>query len=88
MSSEDLQDLLGKLRQEIKLIEQAEGEAHERLAELIAELETRIEEQPGEETDNGSTQTINTFIEQFEVEHPRITGILNEIMVTLSNMGI
>ena len=27
-------------------------------------------------------------ISRFEVEHPRATGILNHIMVTLGNMGI
>jgi hypothetical protein len=27
-------------------------------------------------------------ISQFEVEHPRITGILNDLMVALSNLGI
>ncbi|NIT59402.1 MAG: DUF4404 family protein, partial [Aliifodinibius sp.] len=27
-------------------------------------------------------------INRFETEHPRTTAILNDIMVTLSNMGI
>jgi hypothetical protein len=27
-------------------------------------------------------------VSQFEVEHPTLTGVLNELMVTLSNMGI
>ena len=27
-------------------------------------------------------------IERFEVEHPRATGVVNDIMVVLSNMGI
>jgi len=32
--------------------------------------------------------SVTELIEQFEVEHPRITGVLNDLMVTLSGMGI
>ena len=32
--------------------------------------------------------SLRDHIEQFEVEHPRLTGALNRIMVSLSNIGI
>ena len=32
--------------------------------------------------------TVRDYIEQFEVEHPRLTGTLNRVMVALSNLGI
>jgi hypothetical protein len=33
-------------------------------------------------------QDLRQSISQFEVSHPRTTAILNQIMVTLGNMGI
>lgn len=88
MSREDLQGLLAKLRDEIGEIEGTRGDAHERLTALIGEIEAHMDDHSGDKASTESTPEISGFIEQFELEHPRVTGILNEIMVMLSNMGI
>ena len=33
-------------------------------------------------------QGLRETVERFEIEHPRATGILNDIMVMLGSMGI
>ena len=38
--------------------------------------------------DEALMDSLRESVERFEVEHPRATGILNNIMVMLSNMGI
>jgi len=57
-----------------------------RLREELAALEragTQISAQ-----DEGVTGELKRRVETFEVEHPRVTAILNDMMVTLSNLGI
>ena len=52
------------------------------------ELERRLEQPEDEELHHHVVGSVREAIEHFEVEHPTATGILNHIMVTLSNMGI
>lgn len=33
-------------------------------------------------------QSLKDATEEFEVEHPRITSLMNQVMVSLSNLGI
>ncbi len=87
MTHDKLREDLDKLRAEIDNISADDYKSKEKLNQLIAELESRLD--PSDEGDNqGITQNIKEAINQFESEHPRATAILNDIMVTLSNMGI
>tara|TARA_R110000751_G_scaffold55346_3_gene118735 strand:+ start:58523 stop:58789 length:267 start_codon:yes stop_codon:yes gene_type:complete len=60
-----------------------------RLASLIAEIEQQLSE-PRLVT--GKPQTladqVDNMVTTFEQDHPKVAGILNNIMLTLSNMGI
>ena len=87
MSREQLQQSITKLRAEIDAL--APNEAHHR--ERLGRLVTDIEAQLGDAVDDNSASvlaSLNDQISEFEVEHPRITAILNDVMVTLSNLGI
>jgi hypothetical protein len=53
----------------------------------VANLETRLKVS-GEESHDTLVNNVQESIRQLEVEHPRTTGVLNHIMVALSNMGI
>ena len=59
----------------------------DRLNTLVANLETRLKVS-GEESHDTLVNNVQESIRQLEVEHPRTTGVLNYIMVALSNMGI
>lgn len=88
MSDEKLRESLQELRSELERLETEEAQVRERLDALIAGVETQLEK-PGDVTHHQSlVEDLRQSISQFEVSHPRATAILNEIMVTLGNMGI
>ncbi len=83
MSREQLEHLLTRLRQELATLESKSTEAQPRLRELVDDIERQIAAQS-----EGVTGDLKRRVEAFEVEHPRVTAILNDVMVTLSNLGI
>ncbi len=84
MSREHLQDLLQRLRGELAQLESSDSRP--RLETLVADLERELAAEQAEGA--GLTQELKRRVESFEVEHPRVTAILNDVMVTLSNLGI
>lgn len=87
MANSKLQIDLERLRDAINQVAKDDIETRERLDRIINDLEAKLE--TGDEEENeGLIQDIREAIENFEAEHPRATAILNDIMVTLSNMGI
>ena len=85
MSKEALKKDLDRLRAEVNDLAASSPETRDKINELITDLETRVE---NEEDHEGLMDNIREYISRFETEHPRATAILNDIMVTLSNMGI
>ena len=88
MPERKLRESLEALRAEIQRLEAGDAQARERLDALIAELEARLEHPDDAERHEDLVRSVSDAIAEFEVSHPRATGILNHIMVTLSNMGI
>lgn len=88
MTDTKLQTELEKLRNEVNNIAVGNDEAREKLNLLISDIEKKLEGRADEAHDNNLLQGIKDAIGQFESEHPRATAILNDIMITLSNMGI
>lgn len=84
--SEELHNKLTELRQEVEQLKFNNPEDKDHLESLIGEIEKA--EQQSEEENHPLVKNIKDAISRFETEHPRATGILNDIMVTLSNMGI
>jgi len=87
MTHDKLREDLDKLRAEIDNIATDDHESKEKLNQLITQLESRLKSSDVEDN-QGLTQNVKEAINQFETEHPRATAILNDIMVTLSNIGI
>ena len=84
MSREHLHELLARLRGELAQLESSDSRP--RLETLVTDLERELAAEEAEGT--GLTQELKRRVENFEVEHPRVTAILNDVMVTLSNLGI
>ena len=87
MTNNKLQNDLERLREEIKHVAVDDVDSRKKLNQIINDLETRLETRD-EDNDDGLVKNIKEAIQHFETEHPRATAILNDIMVTLSNMGI
>ncbi len=83
-----LHDDLEKLRGELENLAGDDTAARERISGLLNEVEKGLDESSDTEIDDNMLEGIREAITQFETEHPRTTAILNDIMVTLSNMGI
>ena len=88
MANTKLKDELEKLRSEVKGLATDNIEASAKLEALISELEQKLEEPSDADHHANLVENLKDAISQFETEHPLATAILNDIMVTLSNMGI
>ena len=88
MGEHDLQDKLQQLRAEIDKVAVDDSEARDRMNALLGEVEKTLDSESAEEVDDNLVQNLREAVSRFEADHPRATAILNDIMVTLSNMGI
>ncbi len=62
-------------------------DARQRLNAIIEELDKKLTE-PGTEDHQGLVSNLQESIKELEVRHPNTTSLLNNIMMTLANMGI
>ena len=74
------------LKIELEQIPIEDTAAKDHINALIQEIENSS--YTSSEDNNFIIDKIKTSIDHFETEHPRATAILNDIMVTLSNIGI
>ena len=88
MSEQDLYEALERLHAEIERLGEKDAVLKQRLNELIVDVEKQIQGEVDEEQAAGLIDKLQQQVEQFEAQHPQVTGILNQIMLTLSNMGI
>ena len=88
MSENKLRDDIEKLRGEIKTLHADEDISKEKLENLLQEIESGLEAEAQDEKQSELLAGLKESVGHFEAEHPRATAIINDIMVTLSNMGI
>jgi hypothetical protein len=81
-----LQESLHRLRTEIDALGVGDDEARRRLRGLVEEIERTLQT-PGR-TDGGLVAQLKTSVLRFEASHPRIAGVMNEVVEQLGNMGI
>lgn len=85
MPKEKVSALLQQLQEELEQHESLSDEHKERISQLMLDIEQGLKDQSISDELNDS---INDAITEFEVKNPRLTAIINDIMVTLSNIGI
>lgn len=83
-----LHESLKKLRSEIDALDTGDEEARQRLGKLIQDIEKTLEHPEDTGGDEHLGEQLKTSILRFEVSHPRLAAIMNDIMEKLSNMGI
>ena len=88
MNNIKLQEELKELRKEVNDIAIDNETARDKLNLLISDIEKKLEVPSDEAHHKHLLRGIKDAIGQFESEHPRATAILNDIMITLGNMGI
>ena len=88
MSKKELDKSLQDLRAEIDKLGAENDDIKEKIDTLATGIEGEINNLDNTKYIDSLIQNIQQHIEQLETEHPRITGVLNRIMVTLSGLGI
>jgi hypothetical protein len=88
MPRKELSSLITKLKNEMELLREDQQGSRDQIESLIDDLEIHLETGKTKHWPAEMTTRVREEIERFETEHPQITGILNNIMVTLGNVGI
>jgi hypothetical protein len=82
-----LEDSLNNLRSEIKALDIGDDEARSRLEQLIREIEQTLAN-PEDAAAGTLGDQLKTSVLSFEVSHPRLAVVMNEVVEKLSQMGI
>ena len=64
------------------------GAEKARLQGLIENIENQLANPVVNEEPDSLAEQVDVLVSNFEADHPTIAGILNNIMVTLTSMGI
>ena len=83
-----LDDSLNDLRSEIQALDIGDDQARARLEKLIQDIEQTLENPKDPAADQPLGDQLKTSILAFEVSHPRLAAVMNEVMEKLSHMGI
>lgn len=87
MSDQDLRTLIQQLRRELDALPSDDVDARQRLDRIVTELDRKLAE-PDREDDQDLVSNLQNSIYELETRHPDTTALLNNIMMTLANMGI
>jgi hypothetical protein len=87
-SAKHLDELLSTLRSEMQALDTSDKEAQRRLDRLVLDIGTRIKSPDGAVADEGLTGQLKAAILNFEVSHPRLAVLMNDVLEKLNAMGI
>lgn len=87
MNQQQLKEHLEQLTDAIQDM-QAAASDKDRLSKLIVDIEQQISDPILDSEEASLTDQVDSLVTSFETDHPAVAGILNNIMVTLSSMGV
>ena len=88
MSNQKLDELLDQLKSEIAQLDDTDANLLAKLRRIESELEQTISSVELQEPRDDLLSGLDQWITELETSHPNITAILNNISVTLGNLGI
>ena len=83
-----LEDSLNRLRSEIRTLDVGDDKTRERLDKLIEDIEKTLANPQHAGTHEPIGERLKASALDFEVSHPRLTALVNEVVDKLSSMGI
>ena len=87
MTISEITDTIKALKQESKKINADDNESTETIKEIIEKLEQQLKSPTIEDHRSLSDQLKNS-VSSFEYQHPKITAIVNDLMVKLAGLGV
>ena len=86
MDEKQLYQQLEALKQELANSSGLSAETHEKMLGLIDRMEEQMH--TPEDAEDSFSEQFETLVTEFEVSHPTLTGVVNNLLVTLGNMGV
>jgi hypothetical protein len=86
--AQHLDELISALRREMNALDGGDQDARQRLDQLIVDIETRVRNPDAVVPDEGVGAHLKASVLKFEVSHPRLAGVINDVVDKLSAMGI
>ena len=87
MDQQRLREHLDQLSNAVEGMQVADAEKC-KLSDLIVDIERQLAEPLIEHESHGLIEQVDGMMSSFERDHPTVAGILNNIMVTLTSMGV
>jgi len=87
MEKQELQKILGQLKEELAASQFSKPSSQQELQTLIEQIEQALLDDESA-VQKALNEPINDAVTRFEGSHPQLTAILNNITSVLSNMGI
>ncbi|MEO7335622.1 MAG: DUF4404 family protein [Caldimonas sp.] len=81
-----IDESLNDLRTEIEALDIHDADARERLVHLIGDIEHAVGNPRSADASIG--ERLRASILNFEVSHPRVSTLMNDVMEKLGNIGI
>ncbi len=86
MDEQELYQQLESLKKELDSSNGLGPDTREKMLGLIDRMEEQMHT-PGDDEDS-FTEQFESLVTEFEASHPTLTGIVNNLLVTLGNMGV
>lgn len=88
MNHDPLRSTLEALRMESTQLAASDTDARARIESLMAAMEVELANPDAASLTDGFGDTIQDLVTRYEVEHPRLTGVLGQLLRALGDMGI
>ena len=88
MDQEQLKRLKTELEAEIRKIRELDKVSQEKLSKLISAIKAELRKPHDPVLSDDLRKHLEENIRRFEVSHPDLTTVMNNMMVMLSNLGI
>jgi hypothetical protein len=88
MSKKKVLGYLEHLEKEIDRLQECDGPTKEHLTRLTSDIKHLLEGPEDDSRRVALVQQLKMRMEQFETEHPGLTRVLDQIMTSLSSMGV
>lgn len=83
----EIAETIKALRNESNKLKSDDVDTTETINQLIEKLEQQIES-PTVENQHSLTDHLKRSVSAFEIQHPRLTSIVNDLMVKLAGLGV
>ncbi|MFA7553796.1 MAG: DUF4404 family protein [Spongiibacteraceae bacterium] len=87
MDKQQLREYLDELNQAVEQLDTVEVDKR-RLVDLIEEIEAELDEPMLAAESSSFNDQVDEMITVFEQDHPSVAGILRNVLLTLSSMGV